>query len=282
MADCPIVGGLGLALEQTALVEAVFEGIESDLHMPRRIHCRRTARFLFLIIAELRVQEFEMHGIGRVVHALYPIARQRIDLDRAIKIIAHQQVPARQERHRRRTHIGPDEAAERLARIGLDLDLLFVAQLGMREILERHLDAIALQVERPAVIGAAQAAILGNAVFERHAAMRASVVDEAVFPLLGAEQGQVFAEEAHLLHGLFGQLALGTDHLPIATQQMAHRRVRADLGQTLVLCLCRHALPPYKDYFIPLRIGVKGPRSCRGCGNSASCGAYRSAARSDR
>src|SRR6185312_5487512 len=176
MADRPVVGGLRLAFEQATLVEAVFERIESDLHMPRRIHRRRTARFLFLIIAELRVQEFEMHGIGRVVHALHPVAGQRIDLDRAIEIVAHEQIPARQQWHRRRTHIGPDEAAERLAGIGLDLDLFFVAQLGMREIFEGHLDAIALRIEHPAVIGAAQAAILGNAVFQRHAAMRAAVV----------------------------------------------------------------------------------------------------------
>src|SRR6185437_12879562 len=98
---------------------------------------------------------------------------------------------------------------------------------------------------------------------------------------LGTEQGQVFAEDAYLLHGLFGQLGLGADHLPVAAEQIAHRRARADLCQTLVLCLCRHTFPPYPDYFIPVWIGVKGPRSCCGCGNSASCAAYRNAARAD-
>src|SRR5579864_8547608 len=75
MPDHPVVGGFGLPFEQPALVDAVFEHIERDLHVPRRIHRRRTTALLFLIIAEPGVEKFEMHWIGGVVHALQPIAR---------------------------------------------------------------------------------------------------------------------------------------------------------------------------------------------------------------
>src|SRR5689334_9170413 len=110
----------------------------------------------------------------------------------------------------------------------------------MGEILERHLEAIALGVEEPAVIGAAQAVSFRNAVFEGHAAMRAAIVDEPIFAAFAAEERQIFAEDAHALHRLLRQLGLGADRLPVAAQKLAHRRAGADMGETIILRLRRH------------------------------------------
>ncbi len=99
-----------------------------------------------------------------------------------------------------RPEIGKDQSAERLHRVVLDLDIVLEAAFGMGNLLERLLEAVSLGVEQPAVIGAAQAFLFRDAVFERHAAMRAAIVDEPQFAALAAEERQVFAEYAYALY----------------------------------------------------------------------------------
>ena len=65
--------------------------------------------------------------------------------------------------------------------------------------LGRRLQALARDVEQPAMEGAAQAAVLQPAEGEVGAAMRAMPVDQAVAALLVAEQHQVFAEQVDRL-----------------------------------------------------------------------------------
>src|SRR6185312_2039231 len=91
----------------------------------------------------------------------------------------------------RRAHIGPDEAAALDAWIGGDLDLaLEVLVPG----LARQIDAIAFDVEFPAVIDPAQAAFLVAAEEQRRGAMRAALIDEADAALRIAESDELLAE----------------------------------------------------------------------------------------
>src|SRR5262249_53236883 len=120
--------------------------------------------------AEAAMRELGMHGVDGVLLALQPVARDHGGADLAEAILHHEQVPARQQRPRLRPEPGPDEAAELLDRIGGELDAL-------REIMLAELgglgDALTALVVEPAVIGAAQPLLLGNAAFEIDAAMGA-------------------------------------------------------------------------------------------------------------
>src|SRR5205807_5516887 len=114
------------------------------------------------------------------------------------------------------------------------------------------------RVEQPAVIAAADAALLDPPVVERGAAVAAVRSDEPGPPGAVAEQDEVLAERAHRFRrraGVGGQ----PDRMPIAPQQLAHRRAAADLGQVAVVgrgpalvaaaradVLARHALPPLR------------------------------------
>ena len=69
--------------------------------------------------------------------------------------------------------------------------------IGLVGRLARQVDAVAVGVEFPAVIDAAQAAFLVAAEEQRRAAMRAIRVDQADTPLRVAEGDQVLAEQAH-------------------------------------------------------------------------------------
>jgi hypothetical protein len=207
----PIVDVRRFSLQQPPLHDAVVEPIELDLHMPRRHHGGRAAELLELIIAVGRVQILEMHRVGRVVHALEPVAGQQVDLDDLVEIIAHQNVPARDQRDRLRTEIGENQPAQLRDRIGLDGDLVLVAVLGERAILERLLQAAALGVEKPAVIGAAQALLVRNAVFHGQAAVRTAIADEPHSPRSGTVEGEVLAEQPDLLHRFPLELGRGAD-----------------------------------------------------------------------
>src|SRR5216684_6405675 len=71
--------------------------------------------------------------------------------------------------------IGPDDAAELDRRIGGDVDMLL--ELVLRRLVEL-VEAVAFDVEFPAVIDASEAAFLVAPEEQRDAAMRAEFVDE--------------------------------------------------------------------------------------------------------
>ena len=139
--------------------------------------------------------------------------------------------------------IGPQHAAALDQRIGLELDALGeAALLGLR----RHLDALAGDVELPAVIGAAQPAFLVAPEPQRDAAMRAELVDQAEPSLAVAERDEPLGQhlDPHRRTVVLGQL-LGEQHRhPVAAEQCAHRRARPGLGDEIVLFFSEHARPP--------------------------------------
>src|SRR5262249_748527 len=91
-----------------------------------------------------------------------------------------------------RPEIGPDDAALLAGRIGDEPDLVLELQL-LR--LVQLVGAGAADVEPPAMIDAAQPALLVAPEIERHAAMRAELLDQADAALSVAEGDQLLAQE---------------------------------------------------------------------------------------
>ena len=92
----------------------------------------------------------------------------------------------------RLAHVGPDEPVALERRVGLRPDLLGEG-LGGRDV--RHVEAIALHVELPAVIRAAQPGLLVAAEEQGRAAMRAAVIHDADASARVAERDQLLAQQ---------------------------------------------------------------------------------------
>src|SRR5216684_1316156 len=91
-----------------------------------------------------------------------------------------------------RSHIGPDHPADLGRRIGCQMDL--VAEL-LR--LVHLIDAIAVDVELPTVIDAAQAGFLVASEPQRGTAVRTKLVDEADPAFAVAKTDELLAEQLH-------------------------------------------------------------------------------------
>ncbi len=90
-----------------------------------------------------------------------------------------------------RAHIGPYDARLLDRRVVLYTDLRpHRAVFGLR----RQVDAVAVDVERPAVIDAADAAFLNAAVKQRRAPMRAIGIDQPDPAVTVAERDQILGE----------------------------------------------------------------------------------------
>ena len=107
--------------------------------------------------------------------------------------------------------------------------------------LGRRFQALAVDVEQPAMEQAAQAAILQAAIGEVGAAMRAVAVEQAVAAALVAEQHEVLAEHAHRLgRPLLGKLVGERHRMPVMPHQRAAFGARPDAGDQLVLLGTHH------------------------------------------
>ena len=122
-------------------------------------------------------------------------------------------------------HVGPDEARALDHLVGLGLDAVLEV-LRRRHV--RHVDAVAFDVELPAVIDAAQAAFLVAAEEQRGAAVRAAMLHDAD-PAVGVAEGDQLLAEQHQPHRLAVGLELRreTGGNPVFAHQVAHRRARA-------------------------------------------------------
>src|SRR4051812_7917408 len=109
-----------------------------------------------------------------------------------------------------------------MGRIGRLPDIQALAEfLG----LAGHLDTLALRVVEPAVIAAADAALLDLPPLQGGAAMRAMRLERADPALLVAEEDDFLAQQLLLPRQIL-QLLGQADRLPIAAQQLAHRAAR--------------------------------------------------------
>ena len=104
------------------------------------------------------------------------------------------------------------------------------------------LDAIAFDVELPAVIDAPQAGFLVASKPQRGAAMRAELVDEPDAALAVAKTDELLPEQlnAHRRAVRLRHFARKEGRNPIPPQHIAHRRARSYSRHQLVLFACQH------------------------------------------
>ena len=164
------------------LVDAPFAMLELELvDRPPVVRGERMLRVRALV-HRLAVQEERVRGVRGVFLDLQPVAVvHREHLDLALAVLAHQHVPARQQRRARRTGPCRRTAARPASAPGTSLSRISSlkrARLG----LERLLQALAVGVVLPAVVAAAHAALLDEAVVQRGAAVLAVFLDAAERP----------------------------------------------------------------------------------------------------
>src|SRR6185437_6781662 len=136
--------------------------------------------------------------------------------------------------------ISEDHAAAHRDRIGFVLDR--TAEILARRF-GRLLQALAVHVVEPAVIDAAQPAILDPAVAQIGAAMRTMQVEQADAVFFVFEQHEFLMQRLHFERRVFRDVGEHRDRLPIAAEQLAERRIRSGARHQLVLLFRQHPMP---------------------------------------
>ena len=192
------------------------------------------------------VQEREVRGVDAAFEALHPVAVLPLLGDVAMARRHEPELDLRQLRHVfLRAHIDPDQVGPFAHRIGEQLDRVLVRGLRRRG---RQVDAVAVDIELPAVEGAAQPAILVASVIEIGAAMRTMRLDDADLSVGVAKGQQLLAQDLDLLRGpvALRQFFRQQRRHPEAAQQIAHRRAGTAARQEFVIGLAEHQSPnPY-------------------------------------
>jgi hypothetical protein len=175
-------------------------------------------------------------GVDRVLHDLEPVDRQHRVPD--VPDTVHDvDVEARELRRRGRADVGPHEAPQRPGLAGLGPDLVLEHGGGG---LRRLIEAPAVPVEQPPVIAAAKAVRLHDPVDERRGPVGTVLLDDAVAAVRRLPQGEVLSQQPDLLDRPLIQLADERHGVPVAAQEVAHRRTRADPGERPVHLLGQH------------------------------------------
>ena len=186
-----------------------------------------------------------MQRIEGVFLTLKPVAGQLRDADFAHRVVPGQLFPPRKQRRRLRAKVGEQQAAELLNRVAGYSDFLFESAVGPDRLLEGLLNALAGLVVEPAVIHAAQAVLLGDAVGEVDTPVSAKAVYETERPRAVLVEDEVLAEQPHQLGGPFTELRGGGNGVPVAAHQLAHGGAFADSREGLVVLNAEHrALRP--------------------------------------
>ena len=95
--------------------------------------------------------------------------------------------------------------------------------------LSRHRQTLAADVEQPAMIGTANAAVFDIAIFQRRAAMGTMESEQTDAAPVIAKQHQLFAEHFDRL-GNIAQFAARAHDQPMASKPVAGRRAAAYIG----------------------------------------------------
>ena len=189
----------------------------------------------------LAVHPVDVGGVDVALEGLRPVALLQHH-DRRVDLLGRQRVDLEGREWRRaraRAHVRPDHAVDVAARVRAGPHL--VPERALRRH-ARHVDAAADHVELPAVVDAAEPALLVATVEERRAAVRAVLGDEPDLAPAVAEGDQVLAEQPHLLRRAVGrgQLVRGQAGHPVLAQQPAHGRATADPTEKLVVLVGEH------------------------------------------
>ena len=180
------------------------------------------------------MQEGEMAGVETTLERLEPVAFLDVPRDVAMRVRNRGPFEVGESGlFLRRSHVGPHDAAALDARVGSDADLVHEAAAGR---LARHVDALALDVEFPAVIDAAQPAFLVAAEEQGRRAMGTALVQQPDAAGGVAERDQPLAQELDADRravGL-GKLLGEQRRYPIAPHEIAHRRSRTGPRQQII------------------------------------------------
>src|SRR5437764_3718840 len=181
-----------------------------------------------------------MRGVDAALQCLQPVAFLEDLADMAA--FCRNLRPGKFGRRRHlvgRAEIGPDEAAELDRRIGSDVDVLL--ELVLRRLVEL-VEAIAFDVEFPAVIDAPETAFLVASEEQGHPAMRAEFVDQADPAVAVAERDEILAEQldADLRTVRLGDIRRQASGVPIPPHRLAHRRPGSDAGDQFVFLRWQH------------------------------------------
>src|SRR5262245_28642260 len=107
--------------------------------------------------------------------------------------------------------------------------------------LGRRFQALAADVEQPAMERAAQPAMLEPPEREISAAVRTSTLEEAIAAAVIAEQHQAFAEQPHRLdRAVAGELICQRGRLPVVPHQRSGWRSATDTGDEVILLGAQH------------------------------------------
>ena len=238
---------LRLAERPDAGIEiAVIGDVDDEL---RRLAADKRARRLDAaarrVVGQQAVQDRRVRGVDAALQRLQPVAFLD-DLGDVPALFRHLG-PGEFRRRRHlvgRAEIGPDQPAQLDGRIGGEVDVLL--ELVLRRLVEL-IDAVAFDVEFPAVIDAAQPAFLVAPEIQRHAAVRAEFIDQTDAALAVAERDEVLAEQfdAHRRAVRLGDLPRQAGRDPIPPHRIAHRRAGPDAGDQFVFLRWQHRrFPP--------------------------------------
>ncbi len=208
------------------------------------------------------MQKAEMRGVDVAFERLQPVAFALGEGDLQFALGQQRGFDPRQRRGLGAlAHIDPDEAVALGDLVGLGPDLFLVVLMRRRV---RHVDAIAVHVEFPAVIDAAEAVLLVAAEEQRGAAMRAAVIHDADPAGAVAKRDQPLAEQQEAQRRAVAlQFRRHRRRQPVLPHQLAHRGAGADPDQILAVLLFAH-----RDLTKTRRSRARCP-SRPGCGSPA-------------
>src|SRR5712692_4573967 len=238
-ADMPL---LALERPQAGIPIAVVRDVE--LERGRLAHHEGIARLEAgprRVRAERAMQDGYMRGIDTALETLEPVAL--LDDLGDVTMRGGRLGPGEVWRRRsalRGPEIGPDDPARFNGRISPRADLVLESQL-LR--LVHHVHAPAVHVELPAVVDAAEPAVLVPAQEEGGLPVRAPLVEQSDAAPRIAEGHQLLAQQLDA-HGRtigLGQLPRQERGDPVPPHRLAHGGATADAGDSLVVFACQHA-----------------------------------------
>jgi hypothetical protein len=191
-----------------------------------------------------RVQEAEMRGVDLALQRLQIVA---IALDEAHFDLVLGDIEDFERRQRRRlrarSHVDPDDAGALHHLVGLRLHFLLEARRWQA----RHIEAIAGDVELPAVVDAANSAILVASQKQRCAAVRAAMVHDADSACAVAKGNQLLAEQHQAKRRAVARELRGHGRGdPITPHQLAHHGAWANAREFHAFGSRRHLILPIR------------------------------------
>src|SRR5439155_6892194 len=186
------------------------------------------ARRLVLGLVGAPVEESGVDGVELAFETLHPIAVPLEDRNALRVGVEEVRFHVRQRRRLLpRDHVSPDDAVALLAGISPRFDLGL--EIALRRF-RRHIDALAADIELPAVIDAAQAVFLIAAEEQRGSPVGAGILDQTNLSRGRPKADEVLAEETDTERRTVGprQLVRPRSRDPVLPHEVPHRCSWAD------------------------------------------------------